>query len=60
MIEFKRSWDDHLPLIEFAYNSYRSSIQMSPYETLYGRRCRYPIGWIEVGEPGLVGQNLVH
>ena len=32
VIDFKGSWDDHLPLIEFAYNnSYHSSIQMTPY-----------------------------
>ncbi|WMV09884.1 hypothetical protein MTR67_003269 [Solanum verrucosum] len=49
VIEFKGNWDDH-PLIEFSYNnSYHSSIQMDPYEALYGRRCRSPIGWFEVG-----------
>ncbi|WMV40704.1 hypothetical protein MTR67_034089 [Solanum verrucosum] len=57
----KGNWDDHLPLIEFAYNnSYHSSIQMGPYEALYGRRCRSPIGWFEVGEVGLIGPDLVH
>ena len=61
VIDFKGSWDDHLPLIEFAYNnSYHSSIQMAPYEALYGRRCRSPIGWFEVGEAGLIGPDLVH
>ncbi|WMV35099.1 hypothetical protein MTR67_028484 [Solanum verrucosum] len=61
VIEFKGNWDDHLPLIEFAYNnSYHSSIQMTPYEALYGRRYRSPIGWFEVGETGLIGPDLVH
>ena len=56
VIDFKGSWDDHLPLIEFAYNnSYHSSIQMAPFEALYGRRCRSPIGWFEVGETALIG-----
>ena len=51
MIDFKGSWDDHLPLIEFAYNnSYHSSIQIALYEALYGRKCRSPVGWFEVGE----------
>ena len=41
VIDFKGSWDDHLPLIEFDYNnSYHSSIQMTPYEALYARRWR--------------------
>jgi len=45
VIDFKGNWDDHLPLIEFSYNnSYHSSIAMAPFEALYGRRCRSPIG----------------
>ncbi|WMV33559.1 hypothetical protein MTR67_026944 [Solanum verrucosum] len=61
VIDFKCNWDDHLPLIEFSYNnSYHSNIQMATYEALYGRRCRSPIGWFEVGEAGLIGQDLVH
>ena len=40
-----------MALVEFAYNnSYHSSIQMAPYEALYGRKCRSPIFWDEVGE----------
>ena len=45
MIDFKGNWDDHQPLIEFSYNNtYHSSIQMAPYEALYGRRCISP--WV--------------
>ncbi|WMV44978.1 hypothetical protein MTR67_038363 [Solanum verrucosum] len=55
VIDFKGNWDEHLPLIEFAYNnSYHSNIQMAPYEALYGRKCRSPTGWFEVGEVGLI------
>ncbi|XP_070037798.1 uncharacterized protein [Nicotiana tomentosiformis] len=58
--DFRGSWDDHLSLIEFAYNNNsHSSIQMAPYEALYGRRCRSPIGWVDVGETTLVGPELV-
>ena len=60
MIDFKGCWDDHLPLIKFAYNnSYPSSIQRAPYEALYGRRCRSPVGWFEVGETTLIGPDSV-
>ena len=60
VLEFQGSWDDHLPLIEFAYNnSYHSSIEMAPFEALYGRRCRSPVGWFEVGEMALIGPDLV-
>ena len=61
MIDFKGNWDDHLPLIEFAYNnSYRFSIQMTSYESHYGRRGRSPIGWFEVCEEGMICPDLVH
>ncbi|KAH9751681.1 Endonuclease [Citrus sinensis] len=43
VMEFKGNWDNHLPLMEFAYNnSYQASIEMAPYEALYGRKCRTP------------------
>ena len=49
-----------MPLIEFSYNnSYQASIQMAPFEALYGRRCRSPIGWFEIGEAKLLGPDLV-
>ncbi|XP_070029153.1 uncharacterized protein [Nicotiana sylvestris] len=60
VLDFKRSWDEHLPLIEFAYNNnYHSSIQMAPYEALYGRKYKSIIGWFDVGESGLHGPDLV-
>ena len=60
MIDFKGSWNDHLHLIEIAYNnSYHSSILMAPYEALYGRRCRSSVGLFEVGEVALIGPNSV-
>ena len=47
--------------MEFAYNnSFHSFISMDPYEDLYGRRCRSPIGWFEVGEPSLLGLELIY
>ena len=60
VIEFKGSWDNYLALIEFAYNnSYQSSIGMAPYEALYGRKCRTPVCWDEVGEKRLIGLEIV-
>ena len=54
------SWDDHLPLVEFAYNnSYHSSFEMVPYEPLYGRKCRSPQCWNEVGERELTGPKII-
>ena len=60
MLEFKGSWDRYLPLIEFAYNnSYQSSIEMAPYEALYGRKCRTPLCWDEECERKLFGTEIV-
>ena len=60
VMEFKGSWDTHLALMEFAYNnSYQAIIDMAPFEALYGRKCRTPVCWDEVGERRLVGPELV-
>ena len=54
------SWDEHLPLIEFAYNnSYHSSIEIAPYEALYRRKCRSPLCWDEIGERELIGSKII-
>ena len=48
-------------MVELLYNnSFHLSIYMAPYEALYGRRCRFPIGWFEVGECSLVGPNIIY
>ncbi|XP_070010213.1 uncharacterized protein [Nicotiana sylvestris] len=60
-LDFKGSGDGHFPLIEFVdNNSFHASIQMAPFEALYRRRCRFPIGWFKVGEAELIGPDLVH
>eukprot|EP00253_Pinus_taeda_P020204 PITA_20204 len=39
-------WEDYLDLVEFAYNNgYHTSTQMSPFEVMYGRKCRTPTSW---------------
>ena len=59
-LDLKGSWEEHLPLVEFAYNnSYQASIQMAPYEALYERPCRSPICWTEVGESSNTGSDLI-
>ena len=60
VLDLKGSWEEHLPLIEFAYNnSYQASIQMAPYEALFGRPCRSPICWTEVGESSITGPDFI-
>jgi len=60
ILENGGSWNNHLSLIEFSYNnSYHSSIGMAPYEALYGRKCRTPLCWAEVGDRGIIGPEIV-
>ncbi|KAH0781418.1 hypothetical protein KY290_001016 [Solanum tuberosum] len=60
VIDFGRHWDKFLPFCQFSYNnSYHSYIDMAPFEALYGRGCRSPIGWFEVGDVKPLGVDLV-
>ncbi|GJU27788.1 putative reverse transcriptase domain-containing protein [Tanacetum coccineum] len=61
VIDFGKGWDKHLPLIEFSYNnSYHASIKATPFEALYGRKCRSPVCWAEVGDVQLTGPEIIH
>ena len=60
MLDFQGSWDAKLLLVKFTYtNSYQSTIGMAPYEALYGRQCRSPVHWDEVGEQSLLDLEIV-
>nr|GEY01776.1 hypothetical protein [Tanacetum cinerariifolium] len=61
IIDFGKSWDRHLPLVEFSYNnSYHTSIKAAPFEALYGQKCCSPICWVEVGDAQLTGPEIIH
>jgi hypothetical protein len=60
VLEFPHKWDECLPLAEFSYNnSYQESIKMAPFEALYGRRCRTPLNWSELGKRWVFRPDLV-
>ncbi|GJU28601.1 putative reverse transcriptase domain-containing protein [Tanacetum coccineum] len=60
VIDFGNGWVKHLPLVEFSYNnSYHASIKAALFEALYGRKCRSPVCWAEVGQVQLTGPELV-
>jgi len=61
ILDFKGSWEDYLHLAEFSYNnSYQASIGMPPFEALYGRKCRLPLYWDEVGDNRLLGPKMIN
>nr|GEX46114.1 putative reverse transcriptase domain-containing protein [Tanacetum cinerariifolium] len=52
VLDFVRSWDVHIPLVEFSYNnSYHASVRCASFKALYGRKCRSPIIWAERRKP---------
>jgi hypothetical protein len=60
VLTYGKDWEQSLPYAEFSYNnSYKVSLGMSPFEALYGRKCKTPLMWSEVGERALVGPALI-
>ena len=50
-LQYGISWDKSLPYAEFSYNnSYQKSLNMAPFEALYGQKCRTPFFWNQMGE----------
>nr|GEV66941.1 putative reverse transcriptase domain, ribonuclease H-like domain, aspartic peptidase domain protein [Tanacetum cinerariifolium] len=61
VIDFRKGWEKHLPLVEFSYNnSYHASIKAAPFEALYGRKCKSPVYWAEVRDVQLTGPEIIH
>ncbi|XP_073121898.1 uncharacterized protein [Henckelia pumila] len=60
ILDFGTSCQESLPLVEFSYNnSYQSSIQMAPFEALYGRKCRSPLFWDDLSETPVTGPDMI-
>ncbi|GKF43003.1 putative reverse transcriptase domain-containing protein [Tanacetum coccineum] len=61
VIDFQKGWERHLPLVELSYNnSYHASIKATPFEALYGRKCRSPVCWTKVRDVQLTGPEIIH
>src|SRR5438874_10791405 len=60
VISFGKNWEKSLPFDEFAYNnSFQSSLNMDPFELLYGRRCRTPLNWSVTSETQFYGPDMI-
>jgi hypothetical protein len=58
ILHFDKSWDKFLSLVVFSYNnSYQASLNMAPFDALYGQRCRTPLNWSEAGERTSASDN---
>jgi hypothetical protein len=59
-LQYGTSWDKSLSYAEFSYNnSYQKSLKMSPFEALYGRKCRTPLFWNQAGERQVFGPEIL-
>uniref|UniRef100_A0A452Z4F1 Tf2-1-like SH3-like domain-containing protein n=1 Tax=Aegilops tauschii subsp. strangulata TaxID=200361 RepID=A0A452Z4F1_AEGTS len=60
VLTYGTGWEESLPYAEFAYNnSYQASLQMAPFEALYGRRCRTPLNWSGTGDSRIFGPGML-
>jgi hypothetical protein len=59
-LKYGKSWDRSLPYAKFSYNnSYQASIEMAPYEALYGQRCITLLFWSQTGESQVFGPDVL-
>jgi len=53
-------WEDYLHLVEFAYNNgYQDSLRMSPFESLYIRKCDTPVSWDDLVDRVVLGLEFL-
>ncbi|GJU22386.1 putative reverse transcriptase domain-containing protein, partial [Tanacetum coccineum] len=61
IIDFENDWDIHFLLVEFSYNnSYHMCIKATPFEALYGHKCRSSVYWTKVGDSQLTDLEIIH
>jgi hypothetical protein len=59
-LKYGKSWDKSLPYAEFSYNnSYQASLKTTPFEALYGQKCRTPLYWNQTGESQVFGPEIL-
>jgi len=60
VLDFQGKQEEYLPLVEFSYdNPYQAALKMTPFEALYGRRCRTPICWDDLEDTLLLGPAMI-
>jgi hypothetical protein len=60
VLAYDKCWEDRLAFVEFSYNNgYHASLKKVPFEVLYGRKCRTPLMWSEVGDRVIESLNFI-
>ena len=53
-------WEEYLHFKEFAYNNgYQTSAKMSPFEVLFGQKCRKSVTWDSLMDRLMLGPDLL-
>ncbi|GJR88102.1 putative reverse transcriptase domain-containing protein [Tanacetum coccineum] len=55
VVEDALSWKERIK-----HPDYHASIKVAPFEALYGRKCRSPVCWAEVGDVQLTRPKIIH
>lgn len=59
VLEQGGNWNNYLPLVDFTYNkSFHSSIGMTLFEALYGKRSMTPLCWYDFGQSVVLGPEI--
>jgi hypothetical protein len=60
VMEKPSKWEDYIYLVEFTYNNgYHTTLKMSPFESLYGRKCNTLVSWDNLADRVVVGIELL-
>ncbi|GKA35637.1 putative reverse transcriptase domain-containing protein [Tanacetum coccineum] len=59
-LDMSITYHPYLPLVEFSYNNYQTSIKAVSFEALYGQKCRSPVCRAEVRDNQLTGPEIIH
>jgi hypothetical protein len=60
VLVYGKCWEDSLAFAEFSYNNgYHASVKKAPFEVLYGRKCRTPLMWSEVGDRTIESPDFI-
>jgi transposase InsO family protein len=57
---YGKCWEDSLAFAEFFYNNRcHASLKKAPFKVLYGRKCRTPLMWSEVGDRTIESPDFI-
>jgi hypothetical protein len=60
VLAYGKCWEESLAFVEFSHNNgYHASLKKSPFELLYGRKCRTTLMWSEDGDRAIESPDFI-